>query len=104
MADETRNFALREQNGEENSVFSGRAPRQAALKAARRVAETYPDEDQARENCVEIRLRERGTDRVHVYEAWSWEEETDENAPDWLGDVVQEANVSKQGIEHTDEF
>lgn len=104
MADDTRNFALREQNGEENSVFSGRAPRQAALKAARRVADTYPNEDQARANAVEVRLRERGTDRVHVYEAWAWEEEADADAPDWLGDVVREANVAKQGVEHTDDF
>lgn len=104
MADDTRNFALREQDGEESSVFSGRNPRQAALKAARREAETFDDEDRARANAVEVRLRERGTDRVHVYEAWAWEEEAGEDAPDWLGDTVREANVSKQGVEHTDEF
>jgi hypothetical protein len=31
---EMRNFALRDKNGNEISVFTGKAPRQAALKAA----------------------------------------------------------------------
>ena len=34
--DDKRNFALRGETGNETSVFSGRTPRQAALKAARR--------------------------------------------------------------------
>jgi hypothetical protein len=32
--DETRNFALRDRTGTEIGVFSGRTPRQAALKAS----------------------------------------------------------------------
>jgi hypothetical protein len=35
--DGQRNFTLREKTGEETSVFSGKTPRQAALKAARRL-------------------------------------------------------------------
>lgn len=100
-----RNFVLREENGEEtDSVFSGRTPRQAALKAARRESETYGSERRALNNSTEVRLRERGTDRVHVYDAWSWEEEADEDAPDFLGDTVREANVSKEGVEHDEDF
>ncbi len=94
--DGKRNFALRE-DGSEDSVFSGKTPRQAALKAARRL-ETADSEEEAER--VEIRLRERGTDRVHVYEAWAWESEADEDAPDFLGDVITDANVSKQGVSH----
>lgn len=100
MADK-RNFALREQDGSETSVFSGRTPRQAALKAARRL-DPAGSEDQA--NRVELRLREKGTDRVHVYEGWAWEEAAPADAPDWLGDQVTEANVSKQGVDHVDEI
>lgn len=98
MSENRRNFALREENGEEDSVFSGRSPRQAAVKAARRVAETADSEDDAER--VAVRLREHGTDKVHVYEGWSWVEEADESAPDFLGDEVTQANVSKEGIEH----
>jgi len=56
--DDTRNFALREEAGDETSVFSGRTPRQAALKAARRL-DPASSEDDADE--TELRLREKGT-------------------------------------------
>lgn len=95
--DGKRNFALREENGEETSTFSGRVPRQAALKAARRL-DPAPSEDAA--DRVELRLREKGTDRIHVYEGWAWEEEAGEDSPEWLDGTVTEANVSKVGVEH----
>jgi hypothetical protein len=99
--DGKRNFALRE-NGEETSVFSGNTPRQAALKAARRL-EAEADEETAKENAKEVRLREKGTDKVHKYDAWSWEDEAPEDSPDWMPEEITEANVSKKGIEHLDE-
>jgi hypothetical protein len=96
--DGSRRFVLREEGGNETSVFTGRAPRQAALKAARRLYPApSPDEVDDREV---IRLRERGTDRVHVYEGWAWRESADDDTPDWLGDEVVRANVSKQGVEY----
>jgi hypothetical protein len=97
--DGKRNFALREEDGED-SVFSGNTPRQAALKAARRL-EPAGSEDAA--DRVPIELREKGTDKVHIYEGWAWEEEAPENKPDWMPEVITEANVSKQGIEHLEE-
>jgi hypothetical protein len=97
--DGKRNFALREEDGED-SVFSGNTPRQAALKAARRL-EPAGSEDSA--DRVPIELREKGTDKVHIYEGWAWEEEAPENKPDWMPEVITEANVSKQGIEHLEE-
>jgi len=99
--DGKRNFALRE-SGEETSVFSGNTPRQAALKAARRL-EAEPSESDAKDNAEEVRLREKGTDKVHKYEAWSWEDEAPEDSPDWMPEEITEANVSKKGIEHLDE-
>ena len=57
-----RNFALRE-DGDESSVFSGGTPRQAALKAARRL-DPADSEDEA--DRQEIRLREKGTHKVHL--------------------------------------
>lgn len=97
--DGKRNFALREDNGEE-SVFSGNTPRQAALKAARRLE---PAPSEAAANETELRLREKGTDKVHIYEGWAWEEEAPENKPDWMPEEITEANVSKKGIEHLEE-
>ncbi|MGD0954815.1 MAG: non-histone chromosomal MC1 family protein [Methanotrichaceae archaeon] len=49
-----RNFALRDAKGKEDGVFTGKSPRQAALKAANR-------------GVKDIRLRERGTKKVHIF-------------------------------------
>ena len=98
--DGKRNFALRESDGSEESVFSGNTPRQAALKAARRL-EPASSEDAAER--VDLELREKGTDKVHIYEGWAWQEEAPDNSPDWMPEEITEANVSKQGIEHLEE-
>ena len=51
---EARNFALRDAKGNEDGIFAGKSPRQAALKAANR-------------GVTDIRLRERGTKKVHIF-------------------------------------
>ena len=99
--DGKRNFALREGSGSEESVFSGNTPRQAALTAARRLEQVGSSEGDAPR--VEIRLREKGTDKVHIYDAWAWETNAPSDKPDWMPGDITEANVSKKGIEHLDE-
>jgi hypothetical protein len=99
--DGKRNFALRDVNGNETSVFSGRTPRQAALKAARRL-EPANSEQQAEHH--DIRLREKGTKKVHHYEGWAWVEEAPDDKPDWMPEEITEANVRKEGIEHLEEI
>jgi hypothetical protein len=100
--DGKRNFALRDSSGNEESVFSGNTPRQAALKAARRL-DPENSESSAQRSATELRLREKGTDKVHIYEGWAWQEEAPSDKPDWMPQTITEANVSKQGIEHLDE-
>ena len=51
---EMRNFALRDKDGNEIGIFTGKQPRQAALKAANR-------------GHTDIKLREKGTKRVHIF-------------------------------------
>jgi hypothetical protein len=101
--DGKRNFALREGDGDESSVFSGNTPRQAALKAARRLDDPASSESGAERNATEIQLREKGTDKVHIYDAWAWETDAPSDKPDWMPGDITEANVSKKGIEHLDE-
>jgi len=96
-----RNFALRTEDGEEESVFSGGTPRQAALKAARRL-DPANSEDSA--DSEEIRLREKGTHKVHIYEGWAWEEEAPDDKPGWMPEEITKGNVSKEGVEHLDEI
>ncbi|MFB6303240.1 MAG: non-histone chromosomal MC1 family protein [Haloferacaceae archaeon] len=100
--DGKRNFVLREEDGTETSKFSGNMPRQAALKAARRLPPAS-SEDQAETDPEEIRLREKGTDKVHVYEAWAWEDEAPDDDPEWMEGKITKGNVSKQGITHLEE-
>jgi hypothetical protein len=98
--DDKRNFALR-QDDSESSVFSGRTPRQAALKAARRLD---PAQSEAEAETTEIRLREKGTKKVHIYDGWAWKEQAPSDKPDWMPGEITEANVSKRGIEHLEEI
>jgi hypothetical protein len=101
MTDEKRNFTLRDATGDETSVFSGRTPRQAALKAARRL-DPAPAEQQAEHE--ELVLREKGTKKVHIYDGWAWEEDAPDDKPDWMPERITEANVAKQGIDHLDDL
>jgi hypothetical protein len=98
--DGKRNFALRESDGSESSVFTGNVPRQAALKAARKLDPAPSEADSDRQ---ELRLRERGTDKLHIYEGWAWEEDAPEDGPQWLSGTITEANVAKQRTSHLDE-
>lgn len=96
-----RRFALRD-GTRETSVFTGTYPRQAAMKAARRLSSSATSEGQAKRRSSEIKLREHGTDKVHVYDAWAWTESAPTDSPDWLGETVSKANVAKKHIEHLD--
>ena len=91
MADETeskkKNFVLIKDGGDTNVVFQSRQPRGAALKAASR-GET------------DIRLRERGTDRVHVFTGSREKTVAPANRPKWLPGSVWKATVKKVGVEH----
>jgi hypothetical protein len=99
--DETQNFALRTSSGEETGVFSGRTPRQAALKAARRLDPATSEQEAEHEEIV---LREKGTKKLHIYDGWAWDENAPDDKPDWMPERITEANVSKQGIDHLDEL
>jgi hypothetical protein len=101
MANDKRNFTLREETGEETSVFSGSTPRQAALKVARRLDPAESEEQASRD---QFRLREKGTQKLHIYDGWAWRSDAPEDKPDWMSETVTEANVSKEGIEHLDEL
>lgn len=106
MAQEKKNFALRE-DGDDTSVFTGKYPRQAALKAARNL-EPAESEDAAEKTV--LRLREKGSRnddgewKVHEFVGWAWREESPDDGPDWMPDVITEANVSKEGTERISEI
>ena len=71
---ETRNFALRDAEGNEIGVFTGKSPRQAALKAGNR-------------GQTDIKLQER----VQV--------DKPKSAPAWMPDKIRKPMVKKVGTE-----
>jgi hypothetical protein len=89
---DTRNFVLRDEEGNEHGVFTGKQPRQAALKAANKGNGT-------KKNPEIIRLRERGTKRIHVFKGWKEVVKAPENKPAWMPDKINKPFVKKEKIE-----
>ena len=87
-----RNFVLRDENGNEHGVFTGKQPRQAALKAANRGEGTKSEPEI-------IHLRERGTKKVHVFKAWKQIVKAPENRPNWMPEEISKPFVKKEKIE-----
>ena len=85
-----RNFALRDAQGSEIGVFTGKQPRQAALKAANR-------------GYTDIKLRERGTKKVHVFTGERVQVDKPKGAPAWMPDKIWKPIVKKVGIETLEE-
>ena len=73
-------------SGRETAVFTGKQPRQAALKAASR-------------GKNDIWLRERGTKKFHHFKGSRSKVKAPENKPDWMADYVWKPNVKKVGIQ-----
>ena len=94
---DTRNFVLRDNKGNEHSVFTGKQPRQAALKVANRGKGTKSQPET-------IKLRERGTKKVHVFKAWKETIDAPENKPAWMPDKINKPFVKKVGIEQVDKI
>lgn len=80
-------FVLLKGNKDTNHIYCAARPRDAALKAARR-------------GVKNIRLRERGTDRVHVFEGTREKVNAPEKRPEWMPPKIWVANVKKIGVEH----
>ena len=82
-----RYFVLQKGTSDTNHVFTGRQPRQAALKAATR-------------GFTDIKLRERGRKRVHIFTGTRKRVSAPRNAPKWMPKQIWKANVRKKGIRH----
>jgi hypothetical protein len=88
---EAKNFSLRDAKGNKKGVFTGKSPRQAALKAANR-------------GITDIRLRERKTKKVHIFTGERKQVNKPKNSPAWLPAKVWKPNVKKVGVEKLEEI
>lgn len=84
---EKRYFVLQSNGKDSNNVYTGKQPRQAALKAANR-------------GVTDIALRERGTKKVHMYKGSRQKVSAPENAPSWMPASIYKPVVKKQGIKY----
>ena len=87
-----RNFILHHEDGTEKGLFTGKQPRQAALKAANRGIGTKSKPEI-------IHLRERGTKKMHVFKGWREKVKAPENRPSWMPEEVFKPFVKKEKIE-----
>ena len=86
-----RNFALRDKDGNETGVFTGTQTRQAALKAANR-------------GHTDIRLREKGTQKVHIFTGERKQVKKPKGAPTWMPAKIWKPKVKKVGVEKLEEL
>ena len=86
---EKKYFVLMKGGKDTSQVFASRQPRGAALKAATRGA-------------TDFSLRERGTERVHVFTGSISMVDPPASEPAWLKgkDKIEKANVKKIRVDH----
>jgi len=82
---EMKYFVLLKGGKDTEHVFTGKQPRAAALKAATR-------------GNKDIQLRERGTNKVHIFTGSVKIVDAPKNRPKWLPAKVKKASVKKKGI------
>ena len=87
MADGKKYFVLME-GGKDTTQFCKATPR-CSLEGSN-------------QGHTDIKLRERGTKRVHYFTGSISMVDKPAGGPDWLPDKIKKANVKKQGIMHLD--
>jgi len=92
MSSEVKNYVRINPDGSESGVYAGRAPRQAALKAAN-------DGKGTKDKPEMIKLRERGTKKVHIFKGYKQIVDAPENRPAWMPEQINKPFVAKVGTE-----
>lgn len=90
---EKRYYELIDKDGNKHT-FTGRSPRQAALKAASRGNKTIKLRERGRKNLD-------GTKSLHIFEGSVKTVPKPDKAPAWIkGDTIKKPSVKKIGVEH----
>lgn len=82
MEGRKRYFVLLDDKGNELGIYTGRIPRQAALKAANK-------------GYTKIILRERGTKKLHIYQGSRKQVPAPANRPKWMPAKIWKPSVKK---------
>lgn len=90
MEGKKRYFVLLDEKGNELGIYTGRIPRQAALKAANK-------------GYTKIILRERGTKKLHIYQGSRKQVPAPANRPKWMPPKIWKPSVKKIETKRLDE-
>lgn len=93
---EKRNFVMIDKKGKQH-IFTGRTPRQAALKAATRGFKNIELRERGRRN-------KDGSYSIHRYKGDYKMVRAPSDAPDWLPSRVKKPIVSKKGVKRVDKI
>jgi hypothetical protein len=91
----SRTFVSRDKKGKEAGLFLGNEPRQAALKAANRSQGT-------KLKPVELRLREKGTKKIHIFKSWTEVVAAPNNKITGMPTTINKPKVKKVRVETLD--
>ena len=89
-----RTYVVVSPDGTESGAYTGKQPRQAALKAINALAGSA-----TKEKPYTVRLRERGTKKIHTFSGYIAIVDASKNKPKWLPDKIKKPFVTKVGIE-----
>lgn len=91
----TRNFVLLNTDNEEIGRYTGKAPRQAALKVANSGVTTI----RLRETGVRRKINGKTEVKIHVFKGSRKQRDKRASDPEWLPDKVNYPVVKKKGVE-----
>jgi len=84
-------------SGKKSAIFTGRQPRQAALKAATRGFTTIELRERGRRN-------KDGTYTIHMFKGSMKKIKLGDDRPDWLPEMVRKPVVKKAGIKRLEKI
>lgn len=89
---ENKNYVVVGADNIEGGVYTGRQPRQAALKVANAGKGT-------KEKPITFKIRARGTKKLHVFKGWKEVVDAPAKRPKWMPEKINKPFVEKVGIE-----
>ncbi len=89
---ESRTFVIVNPDGTESGGYKGKIPSQAAKKAIKEICKNLNEP-------VTLRIRERGTKKIHIFRGHVSLDQAPEKRPAWMPAMVKMAHVTKVGVE-----
>jgi len=90
---QTRNFTIVNPDQTESGTYTGKQPRQAALKAIKACGSG------TKEAPIIVRLREKGTKKINVFKGYTEMVKSPDKRPAWMKETIKKSFAEKCGVE-----